>query len=203
MAKTYTPIGWEDGEIVKQATVTIDNVEYDVNPAEVEGTTPVTAENLRHMDEAIKELYDEGTTSKDIVIGTEAETTEDTKLLIETDTLASLGTEVVDSLAGNESYMAPSVKAANNTFVKADIVSFEITTEANSYATLGNTGLKNISDLLTDYSDIVALIPVGAYTESDNTRTAILTLVASNVFRLNAPTANTYICNVLVVHKGV
>lgn len=114
MAKTYTPINWEAGTIVKQATVTIDNVEYEVNPVEVEGTTPVTAENLKHMDDAIKELYDEGTTSKDIVIGSEEEATEDTKLLIETDTLASLGTEVVNSLEGNETDRAPSVSTINN-----------------------------------------------------------------------------------------
>ena len=82
----------------------------EVTPAQVSGTTPVNAEHLNKMDQAIKDVYDEGTTSKDIVIGTEEETTEDTKLLIEKDSLNSLGTEVADSLDGNETDKAPNVK---------------------------------------------------------------------------------------------
>ena len=67
MAKTYITVGWQDGEIVTPAKA--DLTTGIVTPAEVNGTTPVNAENLRHMDDAIKQLYDEGTTSKDIVIG--------------------------------------------------------------------------------------------------------------------------------------
>lgn len=114
MVKTYTTVGWQDGEIVTPAKA--DLTTGIVTPAEVNGTTPVNAENLRHMDDAIKQLYDEGTTSKDIVIGTEEDTTEDTKILIETDTLNTLGTEVVNSLDGNETNMSPSVKAVNDRF---------------------------------------------------------------------------------------
>ena len=108
MAKTYTPVGWEDGEIISPAMANLTTGE--VTPAQVSGTTPVNAENLNKMDQAIKDLYDEVTTSKDIVIGTEEETTEDTKLLIEKDSLNSLGTEVADSLDGNETDKAPNVK---------------------------------------------------------------------------------------------
>lgn len=114
MVKTYTTVGWQDGEIVTPAKA--DLTTGIVTPAEVNGTTPVNAENLRHMDDAIKQLYDEGTTSKDIVIGTEEDATEDTKILIETDTLNTLGTEVVNSLDGNETNMSPSVKAVNDRF---------------------------------------------------------------------------------------
>ena len=112
MAKTYTPVGWQDGEIVTPAKA--DLTTGIVTPAEVNGTTPVNAENLRHMDDAIKQLYDEGTTSKDIVIGTEEDATEDTKILIEDDFLNCLGTEVVDSLEGNEKTKSPSVQAVNS-----------------------------------------------------------------------------------------
>lgn len=114
MVKTYTTVGWQDGEIVTPAKA--DLTTGIVTPAEVNGTTPVNAENLRHMDDAIKQLYDEGTTSKDIVIGTEEDATEDTKILIETDTLNTLGTEVVNSLDGNETNMSPSVKVVNDRF---------------------------------------------------------------------------------------
>lgn len=129
MAKTYTPVGWEDGEIIIPAMANLTTGE--VTPAQVSGTTPVNADNLKHMDDAIKDLYDEGTTSKDIVIGTEEETTEDTKLLIETDSLASLGTEVVDSLDGNETNMAPSVRAVKN-FFKLKIV--EVTSSSDQHS---------------------------------------------------------------------
>ena len=114
MAKTYITVGWQDGEIVTPAKA--DLTTGIVTPAEVNGTTPVNAENLRHMDDAIKQLYDEGTTSKDIVIGSEEDATEDTKILIETDSFNCLGTEVVDSLDGNETTMAPSVRAVNDRF---------------------------------------------------------------------------------------
>lgn len=114
MSKTYTTVGWQDGEIVTPAKA--DLTTGIVTPAEVNGTTPVNAENLRHMDDAIKQLYDEGTTSKDIVIGSEEDATEDTKILIETDSFNCLGTEVVDSLDGNETNMSPSVKVVNDRF---------------------------------------------------------------------------------------
>lgn len=56
-----------------------------------------------------------GTGGKELImVGNESDATKNTKLLIETDTLASLGTEVVNSLEGNESYMAPSVSTINN-----------------------------------------------------------------------------------------
>lgn len=112
MAKTYTTVGWQDGEIVTPAKA--DLTTGIVTPAEVNGTTPVNAENLRHMDDAIKQLYDEGTTSKDIVIGLKKDTTEDTKIFIEKDSFNCLGTEVVDSLDGNEKFKSPSVRAVKN-----------------------------------------------------------------------------------------
>lgn len=56
-----------------------------------------------------------GTGGKEIImVGDESIVTKNTKLLIETDSLVSLGTEVVNSLSGNEVDKAPSVKAVND-----------------------------------------------------------------------------------------
>ena len=56
-----------------------------------------------------------GTGGKELImVGDESVATKNTKLLIETDTLETLGTEVVNSLDGNETTKAPSVQAVNN-----------------------------------------------------------------------------------------
>lgn len=53
-----------------------------------------------------------GTGGKELImVGDESVATKNTKLLIETDTLETLGTEVVDTLDGNETTKAPSVRA--------------------------------------------------------------------------------------------
>lgn len=139
MAKTYTTVGWQDGEIVTPAKA--DLTTGIVTPAEVNGTTPVNAENLRHMDDAIKQLYDEGTTSKDIVIGSEEDATEDTKILIETDSFNCLGTEVTDSLDGNETDKAPNVK-----IVKEKINGFVLYENSN-----GTNSNFELSDDVSNY----------------------------------------------------
>lgn len=113
MAKIYNPVGWEDGEIINPAIA--DLTTGIVTPAEVSGTTPVNAENLKHMDEAIKQLYDEGASSKDIYIGND-NPPEDTKIWINTGEISPMHSEVVNSLSGNETTKAPSVQAVNNKF---------------------------------------------------------------------------------------
>lgn len=90
MAKTYETIGWKDGEV---------------------GNTPINATNLNHMDNAIKSLYDEGASSKDIFIGPESEAPEDAKLLIDSNSMATPTNLIVSSLDNNEEDKAPSVKA--------------------------------------------------------------------------------------------
>lgn len=53
-----------------------------------------------------------GTGGKELImVGDESVATKNTKLLIEQDTLNNLGTEVINSLEGNETDKAPSVKA--------------------------------------------------------------------------------------------
>lgn len=45
---------WENGTIVKEAFVTIDNEEYVVTPRQIEGNTPLTADNLNEMEDNIE-----------------------------------------------------------------------------------------------------------------------------------------------------
>lgn len=56
----------------------------------------------------------EGGSSNEIVIGDETQVTEDTKIFINTDNINNLGSEVVNSLDGNETNKAPSVNIVNN-----------------------------------------------------------------------------------------
>lgn len=89
MATTYEKVGW-------------------IN--ESSGETPVSAENLDHMDSAIKDLYDEGATSKDIVIGgTEPPKDEDAKIWFPGNVVNTKASEVVNSMDGDETDLAPSV----------------------------------------------------------------------------------------------
>lgn len=58
-----------------------------------------------------------GTGGKELImVGDESVATKNTKLLIETDTLETLGTEVVNSLDGNETAKAPSVQAVKSIY---------------------------------------------------------------------------------------
>lgn len=98
MAKqTYEKVGWQN---------------------EASGNTPVSAENLEHMDSALKYLYDEGATSKDIFICGENQTKEDApedaKIVFENNIVGTQASEVVNSMDGNEVSFAPSVYAVKN-----------------------------------------------------------------------------------------
>ena len=96
MAKqTYELVGWKN---------------------ESEGDTPVSSTNLSHMDEAIKYLYDEGATSKDIFICKGEETKEnapeEAKIVIESNKMIKNGaSNVVNNMDGNETDKSPSVDA--------------------------------------------------------------------------------------------
>lgn len=68
-----------------------------------------------------KNYYYDGTTlisvgggaSNDVIISPEEPTTEDWKIWIDSDEIDNLGSEVVDTLAGNQTDKAPSVRAVN------------------------------------------------------------------------------------------
>lgn len=90
--KTYDLVGWQN---------------------ESTGNTPVSADNLKHMDEGIKYLYDEGATSKDIFICGNGQTVEDApeeaKVVFEKNTINTKASEVINSMSGNQTDLAPSV----------------------------------------------------------------------------------------------
>lgn len=54
----YSKVNWQDGTVLQPAKVTIDGIEYDVDPAIESGTTPVNATNLDKMDTALKQAHD-------------------------------------------------------------------------------------------------------------------------------------------------
>lgn len=98
MAKqTYEKVGWQN---------------------ESTGNTPVSSENLEHMDSALKYLYDEGATSKDIFICGENQTIDDApaeaKIIIDSNIVNTKPSEIVNSMAGNETNKGPSVNAIKN-----------------------------------------------------------------------------------------
>ena len=76
MAQTYTPVGWKN----KPST-----------------DTPINADNLKHMDDAILDLYEGGATTNDIVISDTEPTDPDVKLWIDTGEIASASSEITDS----------------------------------------------------------------------------------------------------------
>lgn len=90
--KTYDLVGWQN---------------------ESTGNTPVSADNLEHMDEGIKYLYDEGATSKDIFICGNGQTVEDApeeaKVVFEKNAINTKASEVINSMSGNQTDLAPSV----------------------------------------------------------------------------------------------
>lgn len=56
-------INWENGELIRDAYVTIDNIDYSVTPEEISGNTPLDADNLNLMQDYIEEAI----TKKDII----------------------------------------------------------------------------------------------------------------------------------------
>lgn len=68
-------------------------------------------------------LVSVGGGTDDIFIQPEQPETEDWKIWIDTDEINSYGSEVVNSLEGNETALAPSVKAVNDKFSNYDIYS--------------------------------------------------------------------------------
>ena len=62
-----------------------------------------------------------GSAGNEVVIGDESQITEDTKLFINPDEVQPQGNDVVDSLAGNETDKAPSVRAVKERLGKSDL----------------------------------------------------------------------------------
>ena len=84
-----------------------------------------------------------GTGGKELImVGDESVATSNTKLLIETNSLNNLGTEVVDTLDGNETDKAPSVRAVKEELNNLDFFSNVIAVTFSSYiGSISNTAL--------------------------------------------------------------
>jgi len=61
MAVQLERVGWEDGTLVTPARVTTPTGTYDVTEAQYSGTTPLSAENLKAMEDNTEEAINEGT----------------------------------------------------------------------------------------------------------------------------------------------
>ena len=69
-------VNFEDGTLIKQATVTIDEIEYTVTPAQRTGNTPLSAFVLNKMQDNIEEDIDSIKSHKYISVVTTAMTRE-------------------------------------------------------------------------------------------------------------------------------
>lgn len=54
----YNKINWENGSVRREGYVLIDGTQYQTVQPEYEGSTPINADNLNHMDNGIKEAHD-------------------------------------------------------------------------------------------------------------------------------------------------
>lgn len=75
MAKTYIPVGWKN------------------KPSK---DTPINADNLKHMDDAILDLYEGGATTNDVVISDTQPTGDDWKLWIDKGEIGSQTSEITN-----------------------------------------------------------------------------------------------------------
>lgn len=66
-------IGWENGTLVSKAKANIDGTIYEVEPAQYSGKTPMSAENLKKMEDNAESAINEAT-EKNIITGEEFET---------------------------------------------------------------------------------------------------------------------------------
>ena len=65
-------IGWEDGILVTPARVEVGGTIYDVTPEEYSGTTPLSAENLKQMEDNTEDAINQITTysTTERIVGT-------------------------------------------------------------------------------------------------------------------------------------
>lgn len=98
---------WQDGtEVLFKRFVTndIDNLPI------IDGSIIYDIEKGRHYIDYNGVRIQVGSAGKEVVVQEEKPTEEDTKLWIDTDVLNNIGTEIINSLDGNETNRAPSVK---------------------------------------------------------------------------------------------
>ena len=106
---------WQDGTTVKfRRYVTTDIEQLPI----LDGAIIYDIQKGRNYIDYDGKRIQVGSAGNEVIIGEESEITEDTKLIIEQEFIDNIGSEVVDSLEGNETNKAPSVASVNNKFEK-------------------------------------------------------------------------------------
>lgn len=119
------PINCIQGDMYYNTSTNLIYISNATNTWSEEGKEPI--EGYLYVDlEKAKMYYYDGTffanyggTSNEIVISEEQPTTEDWKIWIDTDEVNNLGSEVVDTLEGNETNKAPSVRAVKEGIIES------------------------------------------------------------------------------------
>lgn len=106
---------WQDGTTVKfRRYVTTDIEQLPI----LDGAIIYDIQKGRNYIDYDGERIQVGSAGNEVVIGEESEITEDTKLIIEQEFIDNIGSEVVNSLEGNETNKAPSVSVVNEALEK-------------------------------------------------------------------------------------
>ena len=101
---------WQDGTVIQF----IRHITTDIEQLPIlDGAIIYDIQKGRNYIDYNDERIQVGSAGNEVVIGEESEITEDTKLIIEQDFIDNIGSEVVNSLEGNETNKAPSVKVVN------------------------------------------------------------------------------------------
>lgn len=103
-------IVWQDGTEVKFKRYVTDDI--DSLPI-LDGSIIYDTEKGRHYIDYKGQRVQVGSAGKEVLVQKEQPTEEDNKIWIESDIVNTMGTEVVNSLEGNETNMAPSVNLIN------------------------------------------------------------------------------------------
>lgn len=106
------PSGGTQGQVLTKQSATEGDADWETIQTLPSGGT--TGQVLTKQSSTDGDADWESIETNEVYIGDEQDAPESAKLIIDEDELANLGSEVVNSLSGNEETKAPSVKAVNN-----------------------------------------------------------------------------------------
>lgn len=107
---------WQDGEEVLFKRYITNDIE---NLPIVDGAIIYDIEKGRHYIDYNGKRIQVGSSGKEVLVQDTQPTEEDNKIWIESDFVNNMGTEVVDSLDGDETNMSPSVRAVKKSLLDA------------------------------------------------------------------------------------
>lgn len=136
---------WQDGEEVlfkRYATNDIESLPI------LDGSIIYDVDKGRHYIDYNGARIQVGSAGKEVLVQDNEPTEEDNKLWIDSDFVNTMGTEVVDSLDGNETNMSPSVRAVKENIVKRTLL-WENKKPSDSFIS------QDITLLSDDYDELV------------------------------------------------